>query len=162
VQGDITQLKAGAIVNAANSSLLPGGGVCGAIHRAGGPAIAEACRAIGHCAEGEVVITTGGRLNAKYIIHAVGPVWQGGNHHEDQLLASAYRNSLLRAAEHQLSSIVFPNISTGIFGYPKERAAAIAVHTVQRFLEQHSVPAEVIFCCYDSDNYDLYRKLLNN
>jgi O-acetyl-ADP-ribose deacetylase len=160
VQGDITQLDVDAIVNAANSSLLPGGGVCGAIHRAGGPAIAEACASIGHCPTGGAVITTGGNLMAPYVIHAVGPVWSGGEQNELQLLADAYRNSLLCAAEHHLQSVAFPNISTGIFGFPKEKAATIAIDAVHEFLHRHTVPHRVVFCCFDRENYDLYAKLL--
>ena len=164
LQGDITKVKVDAIVNAANSSLLGGGGVDGAIHRAGGPAILEECRAIrnrqGGCATGEAVITTGGNLPAKKVIHTVGPVWQDGRHNEEALLAHAYRNSLRLAAENGLRTIAFPNISTGIYHFPKDKAAAIAVQTVTEFLAVHPLPAEVFFVCFDKENYDLYATLL--
>lgn len=159
LRGDITQLEVDAIVNAANSGLLGGGGVDGVIHRAGGPAIMEECRAIGGCPTGEAVITTGGKLNARYVIHAVGPVWHGGDHQEDELLANAYRTSLKRAVENNVKSIAFPNISTGIYGFPKQRAAEIAIRSVNDFLHQHDSVKQVIFCCFDLENYDLYRKL---
>jgi len=161
VQGDITQLQVDAIVNAANNELLPGGGVCGAIFRAAGPALIEACRQIGYCATGHAVLTSAGNLKARYVIHAVGPVWQGGNHGEAQLLAAAYRNSLRLASAHQLSTIAFPNISTGIYGYPKALAAETAWHAVVSFLAQSNFPEKVIFCCFDKENLDLYQKLLS-
>ncbi|HXB09422.1 MAG TPA: O-acetyl-ADP-ribose deacetylase [Puia sp.] len=165
-QGDITKMTTDAIVNAANSSLLGGGGVDGAIHRAGGPAILEECRAIrnrqGGCATGEAVVTTGGKLPARYVIHTVGPVWQDGRHNEETLLANAYRNSLRLAAEHGIESIAFPNISTGIYGFPKDKAAAIAVQTIRAFLEVNPVPREVIFVCFDRENYELYGGLLRD
>ena len=166
VQGDITQIKVDAIVNAANTSLLGGGGVDGAIHRAGGPAILEECQQIrarqGGCAVGEAVITTAGNLPARYVIHTVGPVWNGGTKREDQLLASAYRNSLRLAVEHELTSIAFPNISTGIYHFPKDRAAEIAVDTVREFLEMENqdILQRVVFVCFDRENYGLYEKLL--
>lgn len=159
IRGDITQLEVDAIVNAANSELKGGGGVDGVIHRAGGPAIMEECRTIGGCPTGEAVITTGGKLNARYVIHAVGPIWQGGKHQEEDLLANAYRNSLKRALENNIKRIAFPNISTGIYGFPKQRAAAIAIRTVSDFLDQHDAVEQVIFCCFDLENYDLYGKL---
>src|SRR5690606_2592676 len=138
-KGDITKLKVDAIVNAANTSLLDGGGVDGAIHRAGGPAILEDCKCIrakqGGCNVGEAVITTAGNLPAKYVIHAVGPVWNGGKSNEEALLASAYKNSLNLALEHKVGSIAFPNISTGIYRFPKDRAAEIEVKTVKEFLD---------------------------
>ncbi len=158
-RGDITQLEVEAIVNAANTGLLGGGGVDGVIHRAGGPAIMEECRAIGGCPTGEAVITTGGKLIARYVIHAVGPIWQGGNHQEEDLLACAYNNSLKRAVENNIKSLAYPNISTGIYGFPKQRAAEIAIQTVNDFLDQHDSVEQVIFCCFDLENYDLYRKL---
>ncbi len=160
VQGDITKLEADAIVNAANNELLPGGGVCGAIHRAAGPALAEACRQTGYCETGHAVLTSGGNLKARYVIHAVGPVWQGGNNREETLLAGAYRNSLKLASTHQLESVAFPNISTGIYGYPKKEAARIAVATVKEFLEQNEFPKQVIFCCFDEENLRIYQNLL--
>lgn len=165
VQGDITKIQVGAIVNAANTSLLGGGGVDGAIHRAGGPAIVEACRKIvarqGGCKTGEAVITTAGNLPAKFIIHTVGPVWNGGSKSEEQLLANAYRNSLLLAIENNIKTIAFPNISTGIYHFPKERAAAIALSTAKEFLEQHPSVEEIVFVCFDEENYNIYYKLLN-
>jgi O-acetyl-ADP-ribose deacetylase (regulator of RNase III) len=160
IQGDITKQAVDAIVNAANSSLLGGGGVDGAIHRAGGPQILEECRAIrarlGSCATGEAVITSGGKLPAKYVIHTVGPVWNGGGKGEEALLASAYRNSLKLAVEHGIRSIAFPNISTGIYHFPKDKAAAIAIKTVKDFLADHPQIEQVIFVCFDRENYDLY------
>lgn len=164
ILGDITKQSVDAIVNAANSSLLGGGGVDGAIHRAGGPAILDECRAIrakqGGCATGEAVITTGGKLPAKYVIHTVGPVWNGGHKSEEELLAAAYRNSLRLAAENGIRSLAFPNISTGIYLFPKEKAAAIAVRTVQDFLSGDPRFERVIFVCFDRENYELYVNML--
>jgi O-acetyl-ADP-ribose deacetylase (regulator of RNase III) len=164
LQGDITKLDVDAIVNAANTSLLGGGGVDGAIHRAGGPEILEACRVIrnrqGGCPTGEAVITTGGKLKARYVIHTVGPVWQGGNAREEELLASAYRNSMRLAMENNIRSVAFPNISTGIYGFPKERAAAIALKTVTEFIQEHNFTGKVLFCCFDADNYRIYHHLM--
>ncbi len=164
IQGDITKLQVDAIVNAANSSLLGGGGVDGAIHRAGGPQILEECRQIrnkqGGCKAGEAVITSGGNLKAKHVIHTVGPVWNGGSKNEEQLLANAYRNSLRVAIENRVSTIAFPNISTGIYGFPKRRAAEIAIETVQQFLQVNESIREVIFCCFDEENTNLYQQLL--
>ncbi|KAA3436466.1 O-acetyl-ADP-ribose deacetylase [Rufibacter hautae] len=164
LQGDITKVKADAIVNAANSSLLGGGGVDGAIHRAGGPAILENCRKIvarqGGCKTGEAVITTGGRLPAQYVIHTVGPVWNGGHKNEPALLANCYRNCLALAQEHGLKTIAFPNISTGIYGYPKDKAAAVAVQTVLHYLAQHDVPEQVTFVVFDPENLRLYEEQL--
>ena len=164
IQGDITKIKVDAIVNAANTSLLGGGGVDGAIHRAGGPAILEECQKIrdrqGGCKTGEAVITTGGHLPAKYVIHTVGPVWNGGAHHEEELLASAYRNSLQLAVEHKIQTIAFPNISTGIYHFPKDKAATIAVATVSEFLMEHDELKQVIFACFDRENYKLYEGIL--
>ena len=158
-QGDITKVEAHAIVNAANSSLMGGGGVDGAIHRAGGPAILEECRKIvasqGACETGKAVITTAGKLPAKYVIHTVGPVWNGGLDNEASLLADCYRNSLELAAEHQCNSIAFPNISTGVYRFPKEKAAKIALDSVQHFLKEDSRIQKVIFVCFDNENYQL-------
>lgn len=158
LKDDITRVPADAIVNAANSSLLGGGGVDGAIHRAGGPAILEACRKIGGCPTGEAVITTAGKLPARHVIHTVGPVWHGGHSNEDQLLANAYRNSLTLAAKNSLTSIAFPNISTGVYGFPKDRAAKIALDTTRQFLEETGSDIRVIFVCFDQENYGLYQK----
>ena len=161
-KGDITKLEVDAIVNAANTSLLGGGGVDGAIHRAGGPAILEACIQIrnkqGGCATGQAVITTGGRLPAKFVIHTVGPVWTGGTKNEYKLLANAYRNSLKLAAENNIESIAFPNISTGIYHFPKKLAAEIAIAEARKFTAEDSTIKEVIFICFDEENYEIYKK----
>ena len=168
VLGDITKITSDAIVNAANSSLLGGGGVDGAIHRAGGPAILEACKAIraaqGECPAGEAVMTTAGKLPASYVIHTVGPVWRGGNSGEPQLLANCYKNSLHLADAHQLTSIAFPNISTGVYGYPKQQAATIAVQAVKLYFEEHtdSTIDQVLFVCFDEENYKLYQALVSS
>jgi len=163
VLGDITEQDADAIVNAANSSLLGGGGVDGAIHRAGGPGILEECKAIrakqGECPTGEAVITGGGRLKAKYVIHTVGPVWRGGNHQEDELLRNAYRNSLRLAVEHGARSVAFPSISTGIYGFPIERASRIAFDTVREFVREHHQPAEIQFIAFSKSDVDTYAPL---
>lgn len=159
--GDITQLEVDAIVNAANRSLLGGGGVDGAIHRAGGPAILAECKAIGGCDTGEAVITTAGRMPAKHVIHTVGPIWRGGHRGEEDLLQNCYWNSLSLAEEHELESIAFPNISTGVYGFPKESAAEIAVETVRQFLETEAETLkEVIFVCFDRENWELYNRIL--
>ncbi len=164
LQGDITKVEADAIVNAANSSLLGGGGVDGAIHRAGGPAILEECRKIrdkqGRCAVGEAVITTGGRLPAKYVIHTVGPVWNKGDEAEKALLRNAYLNSLQLAVKHDVKTIAFPNISTGVYRFPKQVAAEIAVASVREFLEKDDKISNLIFVCFEKDNYDIYSQLL--
>ena len=164
VKGDITKQQTDAIVNAANSSLLGGGGVDGAIHRAGGKAILDECVAIrnrqGGCKTGEAVITTGGNLPAKYVIHTVGPVWNGDKAEKEQLLANAYRNSLKIAVENDIETIAFPNISTGIYHFPKDKAAEIAVATVREFLNENSSIKEVVFVCFDDENYKLYKDLL--
>ncbi len=164
LKGDITKLTVDAIVNAANSSLMGGGGVDGAIHRAGGPAILEECRMIvakqGGCKTGEAVITTGGHLPAKFVIHTVGPVWHGGKNDEQELLAACYQNSLNLALEHKLSSIAFPNISTGVYGYPKKEAADVAITSVSVFLKQHTFISKVYFVCFDEENYQLYQSLI--
>lgn len=158
-QGDITKVEADAIVNAANSSLMGGGGVDGAIHRAGGATILEECKEIvakhGRCATGEAVITTAGKLPAKWVIHTVGPVWHGGKQNERQKLAGCYENSLRLAAENHCESIAFPNISTGVYHFPKAEAASIAVQTVFEFLKDNEQPAKVVFVCFDRENYDL-------
>ncbi len=165
IQGDITKLEVDAIVNAANSSLMGGGGVDGAIHRAGGPQILAECREIvtrqGRCATGNAVITSGGNLPAKWVIHTVGPIWRGGNSNEPQLLQNAYLNSLKLAAENGVQTIAFPNISTGVYGFPKEKAAPIAIETLKKYLTDHLQISQVYFVCFDSENYELYRRLLN-
>lgn len=165
LQGDITKIKADAIVNAANSSLLGGGGVDGAIHRAGGSEILDACRRIrdkqGSCKVGEAVITTAGRLPAKYVIHTVGPVWNNGKSNEEKLLAAAYTNSLQLALDNQVKTIAFPNISTGIYHFPKIKAAEIAISTVRDFLRTTDEIQQVIFVCFDQENYEIYKKLLD-
>ena len=160
IQGDITTRKVDAIVNAANRSLLGGGGVDGAIHRAAGPELLEACRLLKGCETGEAKITPGFQLPAEYVIHTVGPVWKGGHQNEAGLLSGCYRNSLELAAEKGLGSIAFPNISTGVYGYPKQEAAEIAVETVQEFLKKHTSPAEVHFLVFDQENYRIYKALL--
>lgn len=164
IRGDITRQETDGIVNAANSSLLGGGGVDGAIHRVGGKPILDECLKIrkkqGGCPVGKAVITAAGQLPAKYVIHAVGPAWLGGKHREDELLASAYQQSLILASAHHLRSIAFPNISTGIYYFPKERAAKIAIAAVREFLKNPGTIQEVIFVCYDPDNYRLYLDLM--
>jgi O-acetyl-ADP-ribose deacetylase (regulator of RNase III) len=164
VQGDITIQATDAIVNAANSGLMGGGGVDGAIHRAGGPAIMEECRKIrekiGRLPAGKAVITTGGRLKAKYVIHTVGPVWHGGTSGEAELLADAYRESLKLATDKDLKSISFPAISTGAYGYPLELSARVALQTVIDFLSQNKSLEEVVFVLYDSATYQIYAETL--
>lgn len=164
VQGDITTLQVDVIVNAANPSLLGGGGVDGAIHRAAGPALLAACKQIrqqqGECAPGQAVITGAGDLPAKAVIHTVGPVWRGGEYNEPQLLQDAYRNSLQLAAANGYESIAFPAISTGIYGYPKPAAAQIAINTVMTYLSSSPVPEQVWFVCFDEENASLYQRLL--
>lgn len=160
IQGDITRMQTDAIVNAANNSLLGGGGVDGAIHKAAGPELLTECRTLNGCGTGQAKITAGYKLPAKFVIHTVGPVWEGGSQKEDELLASCYLNSLKLASEKGCKSIAFPNISTGVYGFPKQRAAIIAVHTVNQFLKENSVPEKVIFTVFDSENLELYQKLL--
>lgn len=167
IQGDITKIATAAIVNTANSSLLGGGGVDGAIHRAGGPQILEECRAIrarqGSCATGAAVITNAGRLPAHKVIHTVGPVWTGDNEMgQSALLVSCYQESLKLALAHDLKTIAFPNISTGVYRFPKDKAALIAVKTVRDFLNENDAIDEVIFVCFDIENFNLYRKLIDS
>ncbi|SEA40974.1 O-acetyl-ADP-ribose deacetylase (regulator of RNase III), contains Macro domain [Arachidicoccus rhizosphaerae] len=164
IKGDITKVSADIIVNAANNTLLGGGGVDGAIHRAAGKAILEQCLHIRHgqggCKTGEAVITTAGHLNARYIIHTVGPLYQDGHHREAALLAACYKNSLMLALRYAAHSIAFPNISTGIYGYPKQQAASIAIATVRAFLGEYTQIKKVLFVCYDQENFTLYSNLL--
>jgi O-acetyl-ADP-ribose deacetylase (regulator of RNase III) len=155
---DITTLATDAIVNAANESLAPGGGVCGAIHRAAGPGLARACAAIGRCPTGESRLTPGFRLPARFVIHAVGPVWQGGRAGEAELLASAYRSAMDLAAEHDVRSIAFPAIGTGIYGYPLEPATDIAVTAVRRALDAGSTIREILFACFSPEVLEAYRR----
>ncbi len=162
VQGDITQQDTQAIVNAANSSLLGGGGVDGAIHRAGGPQILEECRKIGGCPPGEARITSGGRLKAKYVIHTVGPIYHNGKHGEPETLANAYRNSLILASRHGIRSVAFPSISTGAYGYPIELAALIALRTAIGYLEAHPEIELVRFVLFGSSAYDAYERALKS
>lgn len=159
--GDITKVKADAIVNAANTSLLGGGGVDGAIHRAAGPELVQECRMLHGCKTGEAKITKGYRLPAAWVIHTVGPVWNGGTGNEDELLASCYRNSLRLAEEKGVKTIAFPCISTGIYRFPPERAAAIAVREVKEFLGDRSGVEKVIFVTLGEENFNIYKKLLD-
>jgi len=158
IQADITTLDVDALVNAANSSLLGGGGVDGAIHRGGGPELLTECRTLGGCPTGEARLTKGYRLSARFVIHTVGPVWHGGSHNEDTLLAACYRNSLMLAADHQLRSIAFPSISTGVYRFPLERACRIAIREVRAFLAAHPLPEQVIFCCFSAADRAAYEQ----
>lgn len=158
MQGDITKQTVDAIVNAANSSLLGGGGVDGAIHRAAGPGLLAECRLLGGCKTGEAKATSGHKLQAKYVIHTVGPVWRGGNHDEERLLASCYRSCLEVANKLRVTSIAFPAISTGIYGFPKQRAAKIAVKEVQGYIGDIET---LLFLCFDDDTARIYRELLS-
>lgn len=160
VQGDITKLMVDAIVNAANRSLLGGGGVDGAIHRAAGPELLAECRGLHGCETGQAKITRGYRLPAKFVIHTVGPIWRGGGAGEERLLREAYHNSLRLAAENVLKTIAFPNISTGVYAFPKDRAAAIAIKTTAEFLKRHPEIEKVVFVCFDRENFDIYEKAL--
>lgn len=163
VKGDITNLKVDAVVNAANNSLMGGGGVDGAIHKAGGPEILRECIEIrnrqGGCKTGEAVLTQAGKLPARYVIHTVGPVWNGGQNNEETLLASCYRKSLQLAVQNHVKTIAFPNISTGIYGFPKERAAEIAVKTILEFMENDNNLEMIIFVCFDEENYRIYSNI---
>jgi len=161
VRGDITVLKVDAVVNAANSSLLGGGGVDGAIHYAAGPGLLAECRQIGGCPTGEARITAGYNLPAPWIIHTVGPVWKGGHRDEAKLLASCYASSLRLAIDHGLRSVAFPAISTGAYAYPLKAAAVIAVNTVREVTQQETTLEEVIFCCYSGEDFAVYKKILS-
>lgn len=164
IQGDITKIQADAIVNAANTSLLGGGGVDGAIHRTGGKIILEECQQIrnkqGGCRVGEAVITRAGKLPCKYVIHAVGPVWNNGENDEEHLLSLAYTNTLKLAVKNQIQTIAFPNISTGTYHFPKNKAAEIAIKAVKDFLKTTDEIKKIIFVCFDVENYKIYKTLL--
>ena len=160
IQADITTLDVDAIVNAANTSLLGGGGVDGAIHRAAGPELKAECWALGGCATGDAKITRGYRLKARHVIHAVGPVWRGGTHGEPELLASSYRRALELAISSGLRSVAFPSISTGVYGYPIEHAAPLAISTVREVLEGDGAIDEVIFCCFSASDLAVYTQHL--
>ena len=162
IKGDITTLDLDCIVNAANENLMPGGGVCGAIHEAAGKELALECKRIGNCGVGEARITKGYNLKAKHVIHTVGPIWHGGEHGENQYLFNCYKKSLLLATHHSIESIAFPNISTGIFGYPKELAAETAVTAVTQHQKSGRRLKEVIFCCFDKENFELYDRLIKD
>ncbi|MVM34280.1 O-acetyl-ADP-ribose deacetylase [Spirosoma sp. HMF4905] len=161
IQGDITKQAVDAIVNAANTSLLGGGGVDGAIHRAAGPELVFECRLLHGCKTGDAKITNGYRLPAKHVIHAVGPVWRGGRQGEAELLASCYRRAMEIASENQLTSLAFPNISTGIYGYPKDKAADVAITTIRQCLEQPTSVETILFVCFEADNFALYEQRLH-
>lgn len=164
IKGDITQFKGDAIVNAANKQLKGGGGVDGAIHRAGGPEILDECQAWvakhGQLPTGQAMLTTAGKLPAKAVIHTVGPVWNGKEEEMSSLLASAYENSLKLAKEHDFKSVAFPNISTGVYGFPKDKAARIAVDTVKKYIDREQSVLSVTFVCFDEENYSQYQDLL--
>lgn len=156
IQADITTLKVDAIVNAANSSLLGGGGVDGAIHRAAGPQLLEECKTLGGCKTGEAKITKGYKLPAKFVIHTVGPVWHGGKNGEPEKLRSCYENSLILATDNEVKTIALPAISTGVYGYPLKEATKIAVKTAQKYLETHKLPEKVYFVCFSNEAYEIY------
>ncbi|MFP4470362.1 MAG: O-acetyl-ADP-ribose deacetylase [Bacteroidales bacterium] len=158
ILGDITKLRTDAIVNAANKSLLGGGGVDGAIHRAAGSKLLEECKTLNGCETGNAKITNGYNLPAKYVIHTVGPVWNGGHRGEPGKLASCYFNSLALASQYNCKTVAFPNISTGVYGYPKEAAAAIAIQEVKKFLNNNILPEKVVFCCFDEENFRIYQQ----
>jgi O-acetyl-ADP-ribose deacetylase len=160
LEGDITKIQVDAIVNAANTSLLGGGGVDGAIHRVAGPELLAECRTLGGCSTGKAKITAGYRLPAKYVIHTAGPIWEGGDQGEPELLARCYRNSLALATKHQVRRIAFPAISCGIYGYPIQDACQIAVRETTAYLETNELPESVIFVCFGREIYDAYRREL--
>ena len=159
IKGDITVADVEAVVNAANTSLLGGGGVDGAIHRAAGPQLLDECRALGGCRTGDAKITSGYRLAARYVIHTAGPVWKGGHKGEDELLASCYRQAMAVAAQNGIRSVAFPCISTGVYRFPKQRAAAIAVKTVREALRRGSTVRTVLFVCFSEEDYVFYQSL---
>ena len=160
-QGDITEMHVDAIVNAANRSLLGGGGVDGAIHRVAGPKLLDECKKLNGCETGQAKITLAYRLPSRFVIHTVGPVWHGGKIGEQEQLASAYQSSLKLAKEHKLKTLAFPNISTGVYAFPKQLAAEIAVSTVRNFLKDDDWFEEITFCVYDDENYAIYEKILD-
>ncbi len=160
-QCELTELKVDAIVNAANNTLLGGGGVDGAIHNAAGPELLKECKTLNGCKTGEAKITKGYNLPAKYVIHTVGPVWHGGNQNEETLLAAAYKNVMIKALENKIKTIAFPNISTGVYGFPKELAAKIAINGVNNFLENNSTIEKVLFACFNKENFDIYNTLIS-
>lgn len=160
IKGDITSLDVDAIVNAANNSLLGGGGVDGAIHRAAGPKLMQECRKLNGCETGEAKITNGFELKARYVIHTVGSVWHGGHSDETDLLANCYKSSLLLAKENGIKSIAFPCISTGAYGFPKDLAAMIAINETRRFIKIHPIPVRIVFVTFDEENFKAYKKLL--
>ena len=162
LEGDITKVRVDAIVNAANTSLLGGGGVDGAIHRAAGPELRVECRTLGGCGTGEAKITAGYRLPAKYVVHTVGPIWRGGNRGEPELLANCYRNSLALATSHQIRKIAFPAISCGVYGYPVDEACTIAVRETQVYLDRNDLPESVIFVCFGREIFEAYERLLGS
>lgn len=161
-KGDITKLKIDAIVNAANSSLLGGGGVDGAIHRAAGPKLLEECKKLNGCKTGEAKITKGYNLPSNFVIHTVGPVWNGGNYNEDELLSNCYQSSLKLSVKFQIKTIAFPAISTGVYGFPLERATQIAIKTVKDFLENDKSIQQVIFVCFDENTYKTYKNIITS
>lgn len=160
LKADITKLNVDAIVNAANTSLLGGGGVDGAIHRAAGSKLLEECKELNGCKTGEAKITKGYNLPAKYVIHTVGPVWNDGNYNEDELLSNCYQNSLKLAVEHKIKTIAFSAISTGVYGFPLERATRIAIKTVKDFLKKYTKIDKIIFVCFDEKTYSTYKNIL--
>ncbi|HLN55329.1 MAG TPA: O-acetyl-ADP-ribose deacetylase [Bacteroidales bacterium] len=161
IKGDITLVEADAIVNAANVTLLGGGGVDGAIHRAAGPGLLEECKKLDGCETGKAKITGGYNLSVKYVIHTVGPVWYGGDHDEHALLASCYQESLKLVREYKIKTVAFPGISVGVYGFPKDQGAFIAVTEIKRFLSKNKFPEKVTLVAFDDLNYELYRKYLD-